>query len=87
MKDKEVSLNWWLEFIIHNSPEEKLRNLAYRCLTRLRVLQTNKADEKYAELLERQLVEMTTELSEAYGMASTKSVTERVAEALGMAGL
>lgn len=78
----ETSLSRFLELIVQSAPEEDLRNRAYQCLTRLRVLQSGRADPKYAILLETQLVTKADELAVLFGMEATKPMHERVQEAI-----
>jgi hypothetical protein len=78
----ETSLSRFLELVVGSAPEEDLRNRAYQCLTMLRVLQSGRADPKYAVLLETQLVQRADELAVLFGMEDTKPVAERVREAI-----
>ena len=79
----DVSLEKFLELIIGQASEEASRNTAYQALTRLRVLQSGRADPKHAELLETQLVEKATELATLFGMDSSTPMADRVREAIG----
>lgn len=64
----KMKLSFWLEFVCKNASEVGHKTLAYMSITRLKVLQSGKADPRHKDHLRAELATKVTELSKLYGM-------------------